>query len=79
MGNSIAVSNEKLIEIRNRLITGIEKLPAQERMVLSLYYVERLTGKEISMVLDIPEEEVKEIRSQALKKLPLKMRYERAN
>jgi RNA polymerase sigma factor FliA len=36
----------------------IQELPTQEQLVLSLYYVEELTLPEIATVLDVPEDRV---------------------
>jgi RNA polymerase sigma factor for flagellar operon FliA len=46
---------EDLIPVLAQLI---EKLPKEEQLVLSLYYVEALTLPEIATVLDVPEDQV---------------------
>lgn len=40
---------------------GIDELAATERLIISLFYYEGLTIKEISMVLEMPEAEVSKI------------------
>lgn len=47
----------------------IDELPSAERTVLSLYYYEELTMKEISEVLEVSESRVSQIHSAALRRL----------
>ncbi|WP_457571069.1 FliA/WhiG family RNA polymerase sigma factor [Desulfovulcanus sp.] len=56
----------------------VKELTKREKMVLSLYYVEELTMKEIAQVLEVTEGRVSQLHSQALKKLKtkFKQRYE---
>jgi len=56
-------------EMKKRLIEAIEKLPEQERLVLSLYYNEELTMKEIGKVLSLTESRVSQIHTQAIMRL----------
>jgi RNA polymerase sigma factor for flagellar operon FliA len=55
-----------LSERRAILGTIIDQLPPSERTVLSLYYYEELTMKEIAAVLDVSESRVSQIHSAAL-------------
>jgi RNA polymerase sigma factor for flagellar operon FliA len=55
-----------LNERRAILGTIIDQLPHSERTVLSLYYYEELTMKEIAAVLDVSESRVSQIHSAAL-------------
>ncbi len=50
----------------------IDKLTEKERLVLSLYYDEDLTMKEVSQVLDITEGRVSQLHSQAIGKIQKK-------
>lgn len=59
---------------RQRLIELIEDLPERERLIMSLYYDEELTLREIGEVLDISESRVCQIHGRAL--LRLKARLE---
>jgi RNA polymerase sigma factor FliA len=53
---------------RTRLLGGmIDQLPGNERTVLSLYYYEELTMKEIAVVLEVSESRVSQIHSAALR------------
>ena len=56
-------------ELRQRLIDAIEDLPEKERTVLTLYYHEELTMKEIGAVLGVVESRVSQIHSSAVVRL----------
>ncbi len=56
-------------ETRQRLIDAIEDLPEKERMVLTLYYYEELTMKEIGLTLGVVESRVSQIHSSAVVRL----------
>ena len=48
---------------------GIATLPERLQLVLSLYYVEELTLKEIAQVLGVSEPRVCQLHGEAIKKL----------
>jgi RNA polymerase sigma factor FliA len=56
-------------EMKQRLIDAIEELPEKERMVLTLYYYEELTMKEIGQTLGVVESRVSQIHSSAVLRL----------
>ncbi len=56
-------------EMRQLLIDAIEELPEKERMVLTLYYYEELTMKEIGLTLGVVESRVSQIHSSAVVRL----------
>ena len=56
-------------EMKQRLADAIEELPEKERMVLSLYYYEELTMKEIGLTLGVVESRVSQIHSSAVVRL----------
>ncbi len=56
-------------ELIHRLSTAIEQLPTREQEVLSLYYMEELTLKEIGEVMGITESRVCQIHSRAVVRL----------
>jgi RNA polymerase sigma factor for flagellar operon FliA len=56
-------------EMRQRLVDAIEDLPEKERMVLTLYYYEELTMKEIGLTLGVVESRVSQIHSSAVVRL----------
>lgn len=63
-------------EIESLLARTIEKLPVKERLVLTLYYHEELTMKEVGRVLGVNESRVSQIHSKAVEKLRLRLRRE---
>jgi RNA polymerase sigma factor for flagellar operon FliA len=56
-------------EMKQRLIDAIDELPERERMVLTLYYYEELTMKEIALTLNVVESRVSQIHSSAVVRL----------
>ena len=60
-------------ELTRELAGHLAKLNEKERLVVSLYYYEELTQKEIAEVLEVTEGRVSQLHSQALHKLKTKM------
>ena len=56
-------------EMKQCLADAIEDLPERERMVLTLYYYEELTMKEIGLTLGVVESRVSQIHSSAVVRL----------
>ena len=56
-------------EMKQRLIDAIDELPEKERLVLTLYYYEELTMKEIGLTLGVVESRVSQIHSSAVLRL----------
>ena len=56
-------------EMRELLMTAIDTLPEKERLVLTLYYYEELTMKEIGQTIGVVESRVSQIRTAAVLKL----------
>jgi RNA polymerase sigma factor for flagellar operon FliA len=56
-------------ELHSFLVTAIDLLTQQEKLVISLYYFEELTLKEIGEVMVISESRVSQIHTRAVKKL----------
>lgn len=56
-------------ELERLIAEGIEKMPEMERTVLSLYYYEELTLREISKVVDLHESRISQLKSQAILRL----------
>ena len=53
-------------EFKEHLAEAIDALPEQEKVVLSLYYHEELTMREIGAVLEVMESRVSQIRTKAM-------------
>ncbi len=62
-----------LKELRSALGNAIDGLPEKERLVVTLYYFEELTMKEIGKILDISESRVCQLHGKVLIKLRNKM------
>lgn len=60
-------------ELTRELAEHLERLTEKERLVISLYYYEELTQKEIAEVLSLTEGRVSQLHSQALHKLKARM------
>ena len=57
----------------------LKQLPEREQMVLSLYYLEEFTFKQIGEVLDLTEARVCQLHSQAISRVKVKMRVDVAS
>jgi RNA polymerase sigma factor for flagellar operon FliA len=66
-------------EIRSALVRAVEELPPQERTVISLYYFDGLTLKEIKGALNVSESRVSQIHAQAVIHLRQKLRELRSD
>lgn len=62
-------------ELRECLGAAVSQLPEKERLVISLYYVEELTMKEIGSVLGVNESRVSQIHSKAVGRLRSSLVY----
>jgi RNA polymerase sigma factor for flagellar operon FliA len=56
-------------EMRQRMVEAIQELPERERMVLTLYYFEELTMKEVGEAIGIAESRVSQIHGNAILRL----------
>jgi RNA polymerase sigma factor for flagellar operon FliA len=65
-------------EMKQRLADAIGELPEKERMVLTLYYYEELTMKEIGLTLGVVESRVSQIHSSAVLRLRVALAGQRS-
>lgn len=56
-------------ELMDELSEAVDQLPERERFVVALYYVERLTMKDIARILNVSETRVSQLHAQAVKRL----------
>jgi RNA polymerase sigma factor for flagellar operon FliA len=68
------VESMKLVEMRDIVADCIELLPEKEKLVISLYYYDELTMKEIGSVLKLTESRVSQIHTKAVMRLRGKLR-----
>jgi len=68
------VESMKLEEMRDMVADCIELLPEKEKLVISLYYYDELTMKEIGSVLKLTESRVSQIHTKAVMRLRGKLR-----
>ncbi len=61
-------------EIQGILSTAIDLLPKKERLVVSLYYFDELTMKEIGKVLGVNESRVSQLHTKAMLRLRTKLK-----
>ena len=64
-----------LTEIENIVGEAIERLPEKERLVITLYYYEELTMKEIGKILDVTEARVCQLHSSAILRLHARLKH----
>ncbi len=60
-------------ELKNILTQAIESLPDREKQVISLYYFEEFTLKEISNVLSVSESRISQLHTKAVSRLRAKL------
>ncbi len=72
--DSSPVNRLESMELTQVIAKILEKLPEKERLVISLYYYEELTQKEIAEVLSVSEGRISQLHSQALINLRNKAR-----
>jgi RNA polymerase sigma factor for flagellar operon FliA len=56
-------------ELERLLAANIDRIPPMERTVLSLYYQEELTLREIAQVVNLHESRISQLKSQAILRL----------
>ncbi len=53
-------------EVKITLAAAIDRLPEKERLVLSLYYYEGMTLKEISLIMKLSEARISQLHTKAI-------------
>ncbi len=72
--DSSPVNRLEKMELTKTIAEIIGQLSEKERLVISLYYYEELTQKEIAEILEVSEGRVSQLHSQALLKLKTKVK-----
>ena len=66
----------ELVEMQEMLRDSIDKLPERERKVVTLYYYEELTLKEISAIMGVSESRISQIHTKGISRLRGKLNQE---
>ncbi|MBW2222559.1 MAG: sigma-70 family RNA polymerase sigma factor [Deltaproteobacteria bacterium] len=64
----------ELSEVKDAIAQAIDDLPEKEKQVISLYYYDELTMKEIGKVLDLTESRVSQIHTKAVLRLKVRIK-----
>ena len=59
----------QLFELKETLARAIERLPERERLVVTLYYYEEMTLKEISAVMNLTEARISQLHTKAIMRM----------
>ena len=59
-------NSTEFFELKETLAKAIERLPERERTIVSLYYYEEMTLKEISLVLHLTEARISQLHTKAI-------------
>ncbi|MBQ4403840.1 MAG: FliA/WhiG family RNA polymerase sigma factor [Selenomonadaceae bacterium] len=62
-------NSTELFELKETLAKAIERLPERERLVVSLYYYEEMTLKEISLVMHLTEARISQLHTKAIMRM----------
>lgn len=60
-------------ELKEKILNILHKLPEKERLILSLYYLEELTLKQIAEIIELTEARVSQLHSQAIARIQSKL------
>jgi RNA polymerase sigma factor for flagellar operon FliA len=72
-GDDDPASDVQAAETRRLLAEAVNDLPERERLVITLYYYEELTLKEIASVLEVTESRVSQMHTRAILRLSGKL------
>lgn len=59
----------ELVELKEILADSIDKLPEKEKTVVTLYYYEELTLKEISLIMKVSESRISQLHTKAIMRM----------
>ena len=66
-------SSSAATEVREALADAIQRLPEREKLVITLYYYEELTLREIGEVLSVTESRVSQLHTKAILRLKVRL------
>lgn len=73
-GQPSPIEELKVKEIKSIIMKALSTLSKKEQIVMSLYYYDELTLKEISQVLSLTESRISQIHSKAIMRLRIKLK-----
>lgn len=73
-GDDNPINHMMTQELKKVIVNRIKALPEKEQMVVSLYYYDGLTLKEIGKIMGLTESRVSQIHTQTIKRLRKKLR-----
>ena len=59
----------EVVELKEILANSIDKLPEKEKTVVTLYYYEELTLKEISLIMKVSESRISQLHTKAIMRM----------
>ncbi|MCR5834193.1 MAG: FliA/WhiG family RNA polymerase sigma factor [Selenomonadaceae bacterium] len=62
-------NSTEMFELKETLAAAIDRLPEKERLVVSLYYYEEMTLKEISLILNLTEARISQLHTKAVMRM----------
>jgi RNA polymerase sigma factor for flagellar operon FliA len=68
----------EIFELKETLIDSINKLPEKERTVITLYYYEELTLKEISVIMKVSESRISQLHTKAILRMRGKLERQKS-
>ncbi len=68
----------EIVELKETLSEAIEKLPEKERIVVTLYYYEELTLKEISAIMKVSESRISQLHTKAIMRMRGKLERQKS-
>lgn len=66
---SLPEQRMEVVEVKEILADSINKLPEKERIVVSLYYYDELTLKEISLIMKVSESRISQLHTKAIMRM----------
>lgn len=63
----------EVVELKNMLGEAVDKLPEKEKKVISLYYYDELTLKEISAIMGVSESRISQLHTKAIMRMKGKL------
>ena len=73
ISNNESLENIDKKELTEKLAEALKDLSEKEQQIITFYYYEEMTLKEIAQVLDVSESRISQLHTRALKKMKEKL------